>query len=50
MLTDDEINDLVSQIEALEPRTKEVVLRYLDFLVQVQEIQENRLEAQETDA
>lgn len=50
MLSDEEINDVARQIEALEPRTKEVVLRYLDFLVQVQEIQEARLAGQEKDA
>ena len=36
-LTQKEINDLVLQIEALEPQTQESVLRYLDYLLQVQQ-------------
>lgn len=32
-----DIRNLAAQIEALEPRTKEIVLRYLDYLLQVQE-------------
>ena len=36
-LTPDEINDLVLQIEALEPQTQESVLRYRDYLLQVQQ-------------
>lgn len=37
MTREEKINEMIEKIEALEPRTKEIVLRFLDFLLQVQE-------------
>ena len=43
------IIEIILRIQALEPQTKEIVLRYLDLLQQAQEISQAFPEVQEID-